>query len=117
MAEEKKADKTVTREVLVSGMYVAGTDYRRGDTIELTAEAAERNDEKGHTAEVGTLAKLAAERQALIDAAAKRAIEAERIADEEAARREALARDQLTPDAASTDGPRVETRSGSRSRR
>jgi hypothetical protein len=120
---EKDDEKTVTREVLVSGMYVAGTDYHRGDEVELTEAQAERSDAKGHTAEVGHLEKLAEAQRKLDEAARERAIEAERVADEEAQQREALARDQLDPDAksepnvASTDGPRVETRSGSRSRR
>lgn len=111
------AEKTVTREVMVSGMYVDGQDYRRGDTIELTAAQAERGDGKGHTAEVGTLAKLQEAADKLAAAEADRVAEAERISDEEAQVREALARDQLTPDTASTDGPRVETRSGSSRRR
>lgn len=123
---EKDDEKTVTREVLVTGMYHQGRDHYRGAEIELTEAQAKRSDELGHTAEVGHLEKLAKEQAKLDEEARERAIEAERQADEDAHRRDQLARDQLDPDkadnrsepnTASTDGPRVETRSGSRSRR
>jgi dTMP kinase len=122
MAEKDDA-KTVTREVLVTGMYHQGRDHYRGAEIELTEDQAKRSDDLGHTAEVGHLEKVAAEQAKMRAEAEERRLEAERQADEDAQRREALARDQLDPDAksepnvASTDGPRVETRSGSRGRR
>jgi membrane protein involved in colicin uptake len=123
---DKDEPKTVKREVLVTGMYHQGRDHYRGAEIELTEDQAKRSDDLGHTAEVGHLEKLAKERARLDEEAAERRAEAERQADEDAHAREALARDQLNPDkadnrsepnAASTDGPRVETRSGSTRRR
>lgn len=117
---DKDEPKTVERELLASATYLDGQDHYRGAVIKLTEEQAARLDDLGHTAEVGTLEKLEdAKRKAAADEA-ERAAEAERLADEDAHRREALARDQLEPEAesdtASSDGPRVETRSSSRRR-
>ena len=87
--------KMVKRELLATGMYLGGTDKRRGDVIELTEEQAENLDKLGLTAEEGHLEKLEEERQESERQRAEREEEQRRLDDEEANRRQAHGHDIL----------------------
>lgn len=135
---DRDEPKMVKRELLATGMYLDGTDKRRGDVIELTEEQAKNLDELGLTAEEGHLKKLEEERQESEQQRAEREEEQRRLDDEEARRRVAHGQDILvghgpaghpgvkpdgepeppsTQSGSSGDGPRVEKRDPSATRR